>query len=432
MDGGSGGAFYHLGATDYSNVVNKIWNNINTGGWVNDSTQTRTNLSANVSGNIYVGNASTGSIIANKELILGQVGDAAGSTYLILRNRFAENGAIYYNPDSVNQLIDFIFKTNTTQRNIRLENRTGYSLISNPEFHIGGPTPDTPSLVVGDRSSAFSGNLVIGSYSGSTGLTIRNVSSHVDLYYPVGNLTITDGSDTVLTLTQDDNAIFIKNVTAQEFIGKVKNYLNSTESIAAFYNISNPGGYLNGTGVVSAVGNFSAANSTLARVGNCPSGQVVQNTTTGGVQCVAMTGGTAYYADIYNDTAGATTTMTTQNAWYNVTGFTLGENNGFTYNATTGKITANQSGLYQVSFFMTGSVNNNDQIEFQLLVNGTVDPKSFISHRQANGVLLTMGTVYFDRINTGDYYNLQIRDTQRNGAVYTYNNRVINFVRITS
>jgi hypothetical protein len=458
LQGGGGGNFYHLelpiSSYDYVNstrlatkaspgncpsgqvVMNTTTSGVQcvavattgdgTGGWVNDSTQTRANLSANITGNIYLGNASTGSVIANKELIMGQVGDVYGSTYLILRNRLSENGAIYYNSDPTNQLIDFIFKTNSTQRNIRLENRTGYSLISNPEFHIGGLTPDTPSLVVGDTSSAFSGKLVIGSYNGSTGLTIRNTSAtNMDLYFPVGNFTITDGSDPVVTFTQDDNAIFKNNVTAGLFRGRVENYLNTTEITAL--------GYLNGTGVVVAVGNFSAANSTLARIGNCPSGQFVVNTTTGGVWCAAAVATiTSYYANLYNDTAGATITMTTQSAWYNVTGFTLGENNGFTYDATTGKITVNQSGFYQISFFMTGSVNSNDQVEFQLVVNGTADPRSFISHRLANGVLLTTGTVYFDSINAGEYYNLQIRDTQRNGGVYTYNNRVINFVRITS
>jgi hypothetical protein len=47
----------------------------------------------------------------------------------------------------------------------------------------------------------------------------------------------------------------------------------------------------NSSWIVSNVGNFSSVNSTLARTGNCPAGYVVQNTTTGGVQCVSMSSG---------------------------------------------------------------------------------------------------------------------------------------------
>src|SRR3990167_11502928 len=36
---------------------------------------------------------------------------------------------------------------------------------------------------------------------------------------------------------------------------------------------------------------FAAANATLARIGDCPTGQVVQNTTTSGVICVPQSQG---------------------------------------------------------------------------------------------------------------------------------------------
>lgn len=44
------------------------------------------------------------------------------------------------------------------------------------------------------------------------------------------------------------------------------------------------------TTYVNSLGNFSAANSTLARTGTCPVGFAVQNTTTSGVQCVNVSG----------------------------------------------------------------------------------------------------------------------------------------------
>jgi len=43
------------------------------------------------------------------------------------------------------------------------------------------------------------------------------------------------------------------------------------------------------TSYVDSLGNYSAENSTIARIGDCPAGQFVQNTTTGGVECLAPT-----------------------------------------------------------------------------------------------------------------------------------------------
>ena len=95
----------------------------------------------------------------------------------------------------------------------------------------------------------------------------------------------------------------------------------TTQLNTLYYLLSNPLGYINGTGVVSAVGNWSldkssysttsqanalylpiadqrfnetglvnSLNSTKATVGSCSAGQVAQNTTTGGVQCVTASG----------------------------------------------------------------------------------------------------------------------------------------------
>jgi len=390
-----------------------------TGGWVNDSTQTRTSLSVNTTGSIYVGNASTGSIIANKELILGQVGDVDGNTYLILRNRFLENGAIYYNPDPANTLIDFIFKTNITQRNIRLENRAGQILVSNPEFHIGGTTSDIPGLVVGDTSSAFAGKLVIGSYNGSTGLTIRNTSAtNMDLYYPVGNFTITDGSDAVVTFTQDDNAIFQKNVTAGLFRGRVENYLNTTE-IAAL-------GYLNATGVVASVGNFSAANSTLARTGNCPSGQFVTNTTIGGVVCSAATVTSVFGEMSYPYSAtGFTITMTTQNVYYNLTNAGIVLNNGNGCSVTSNLyINCSTSGTYLVEATLVNIIDNNDNLRYAIFNNNNEELDSTSVNRISSGIPQTVSTRTTLTYVAGQPIQLRVRDNTRNGAqitVYRYN-----------
>lgn len=47
-------------------------------------------------------------------------------------------------------------------------------------------------------------------------------------------------------------------------------------------------GVITGYGYITSEANWNANSSSVTRIGNCPSGQVVQNTTTSGVQCVAM------------------------------------------------------------------------------------------------------------------------------------------------
>jgi len=345
---------------------------------------------------------------------MGQVGDVFGSSYLILRNRNAENGAIYFNPDPTNQLVDFIFRTNSTQRNIRFENRTDYTLTTNPEFHIGGTNPDIPSLVVGDTSSAFAGKLVIGSYSGSTGLTVRNTSAtNMDLYYPVGNFTISDASHPVVTFTQDNNAIFVKNVTAGLFRGRVENYLNTTE-IAALR-------HLNATGVVAAVGNFSAANSTLARTGNCPSGEYVTNTTTGGVVCAAATVTSVFGEMSYPYSAtGFTITMTTQNVYYNLTDAGIVLNNGDGCSVTSNLyINCSTSGTYLVEATLVNTINNNDNLQYAIFNNNNEELDSTSVNRINTGIPQTVSTRTTLTYVAGQPIQLRVRDDTRAGAVMT-------------
>jgi hypothetical protein len=102
-------------------------------------------------GNIHlaVSNQGTGTIRTERELVMRQDGDTYGSTILRLRNRNNENGVILETNDVTANLVDLILKTNTSQRNFRLEGRaTGVA--GQPSFHIGGTNPDNPTLGVGD------------------------------------------------------------------------------------------------------------------------------------------------------------------------------------------------------------------------------------------------------------------------------------------
>lgn len=53
----------------------------------------------------------------------------------------------------------------------------------------------------------------------------------------------------------------------------------------------------------NAILGLRASNLTKAKVGNCPAGQVVMNTTTGGVQCVTAGGGASHYLNSTTSTA---------------------------------------------------------------------------------------------------------------------------------
>jgi hypothetical protein len=126
-----------------------------------------------VYGNVRVGNTgagSTGTIRAELELVLREDGDVYGSSILRLRNRTAENGAIFETTDATATLVDFIFKSSVDQRNIRYESRAGTGRAGSPAFHIGGAVPDSPTLAVGDAYAAVANKLAVGSYTLPTAL----------------------------------------------------------------------------------------------------------------------------------------------------------------------------------------------------------------------------------------------------------------------
>jgi hypothetical protein len=126
-------------------------------------------------GDLKIGDATSGTVRSTAELVMRQDGDTYGPSILRLRNRNTENGAIFetpYTPVSVS-LVDFIFKTSTgvattVQRNIRFEARATMAKTAAPSFHIGGLSPDAPTLSVGDNYAAFNRGVRIGTYPAGT------------------------------------------------------------------------------------------------------------------------------------------------------------------------------------------------------------------------------------------------------------------------
>ncbi|MCF8284551.1 MAG: hypothetical protein K9I48_06200 [Sphingobacteriales bacterium] len=94
----------------------------------------------NSSGDLKIGSATTGTLRATQELVMRQDGDTYGPSILRLRNRNAENGAIFETTDPTVTLVDFIFKTNISQSNIRMEGRVGSTFTAAaPEWQFGDP-----------------------------------------------------------------------------------------------------------------------------------------------------------------------------------------------------------------------------------------------------------------------------------------------------
>jgi len=132
-----------------------------------------------VNGNIKIGSTTTGTIRATKELVLQQDGDEYGTSILRLRNRTGENGAIFETTDATTTLVDFIFKDAANQRNIRFESRAAFARSGTPSFHLGGASPDNPTLSLGDTYAAFNKDVRIGDYTSP--LTALDVKGKITL-----------------------------------------------------------------------------------------------------------------------------------------------------------------------------------------------------------------------------------------------------------
>ena len=99
-------------------------------------------------------------ITGSTGLTLQETGDTYGTVALNLQNRNGVNGAMFQQLGSVD-LVDFVFKGLTNQRNIRYENRFDNIFVSAPEFEIGGAAD--PTLVISDYLTLFrKGEVVIG------------------------------------------------------------------------------------------------------------------------------------------------------------------------------------------------------------------------------------------------------------------------------
>ena len=124
------------------------------------------------------------SLTANKLLRLTQNGDIYGTSYLSLTNGTTACGIEVKTTSATTALAEILFTTATsptpTTRIIRQESRSASAVLGVPTLHVGGASPDAPTLAVGDYHCAVSSKLSVGSYSYPT-----------DQLYVAGNETLT-------------------------------------------------------------------------------------------------------------------------------------------------------------------------------------------------------------------------------------------------
>lgn len=102
----------------------------------------------------------------------------------------------------------------------------------------------------------------------------------------VNAITETDcGAGKLVIGIQDNGTVLCADDEGETYTSNLNftndaSYYNSSDFIISDYALDSK---------VDSLGNYSNENSTIARIGDCPSGQFVQNTTTGGVECLAPT-----------------------------------------------------------------------------------------------------------------------------------------------
>ena len=225
-----------LGTTNASNLVFKT----------NDTQRMVINNAISpitgTAGDISIGDATSGTLKANTELVLRQDGDVFGSSTLRLRNRNGENGAVFETLDASAYLVDFLFKTGATASpivsNIRFETRSGsLKMPSNTtEFQFGKPDNFTggPTLVIGangtgSNSSFRLGKVGIGTTAPTAKLEIDATDETIPPLEIVPSATVPTGTANGQIMVMD-NSIFIFDVTRNKWL--------SSETISTSYTLN--------------------------------------------------------------------------------------------------------------------------------------------------------------------------------------------------
>ena len=154
-----------------------------------------------VVGDVKIGTTTTGTIASTQELVLRQDGDTFGSTILRLRNRNNENGAIFETNDTTANLVDFIFKSYSAQRNIRFEARSASAVGGAPAFQFGGSDPTIPRFSVGNTDTiVHQGGFGIGDVSPEANFELSFNGTATGVGFMVSSNDANDGD--IFTITR--------------------------------------------------------------------------------------------------------------------------------------------------------------------------------------------------------------------------------------
>lgn len=138
--------------------------------------------------------------------------------------------------------------------------------------------------------------------------------------------------------------------------------------------------------------------------------------------------GASIYGEMYLADNLLGQTLTNQNQFYQwTTGWIVGESNGFTITATTGRIVSLHSAVYRVSITFGAFINAaNQDLEFALFKNGLYQPDhsmhlSLPNTRGNSGAIAGILT-----LNLGDILDLRVQNTTSAGKILTVEDANLN------
>lgn len=336
------------------------------------------------------------------------------------------------NPNT--QITDTPFQTSqntTTNINISVTNNittiNNFTTIINITNNISTMTQNNFSIinnitVVNNITNNISNNFYAGWLNTVYNVTnVINVTNNIT--FVVAEMTINITNNITTNNNYMINITLTNNVSTNVTI--IQNIYNITNNFTVEYNdtsIMNKLNAINTTSNIQSLG-FNTTTQLLSLF--VPYTNAIQNIFLG--QFNLSTNGTinskGTYGEIFNSTNETTPiTMTTKDVWYDIIYFQSGEMSGCVL-INNNTLNVYSGGLYDISYTINGNVNNNDDIEMQLLVNGIVNRKGNSKMRYSNGLNEISTIRFLTRLNDNANITLQIRDLTRNGAVYTYYNK---------
>lgn len=251
-------------------------------------------------GSLVIGVQSNGTILCAEDQVgspgAGDIESVHGDNDYIYNGSNSGAVNLRFNETRLNQTIDlrgadtvYSAGSNLTLTGTTFAiNMTTVKNYFDPIYQVAGSyvtIPDIVSLVGNwtlDKANYYNKTEIEGNLSGYY-LKTNPFGFYNSTNPPPGSNSSFNQSLTDSLYYQKNNPSSFYNSTTLQNLSQLSNnfnFINQTYTNLTYYLASNPSGY------ISSETLWNANSSTVARTGNCPTGQVVQNITTGGVQCV--------------------------------------------------------------------------------------------------------------------------------------------------